>query len=444
MMFHYSSTCIYWWFKYQICFDRFGPGSISVLNNSIQHHTPHGREYLLDSIRDLLVPLRSFTQKKNEETGGEHESGSPAWWGNNPRDASFQWGEVVNEDLELGLVAVVSRYTFEGSWLVHLKIQPPKGKGDEPNLEIINFRVKCGKLGGRTVYSFWKEVLRSIWSLEICENNGTRVEAFQKKTFKPFSIFCQKSCDRGLVLSWTFVLKALKITLKSKPKRMATPGASRDQKSPKCIWCFLSELPILNTCWQHCGPPPQKNSAKQLPRKSKWPTDMFFTKPYRINIHNAWYRCIYIYPHFVCCKNQHTKTIPLDPQSIRDFPGQTPLNLPPEGHESRDLLGNLCVVCQSCRLYAWEGGGEGGVKRPWFLLEGWGGDNDETKGRPTRETIIRCFFLTQLIINHLKWQFGMETTCFYQGLECILSTMCRCFIFYMVFTMYIILQQHLL
>ena len=152
---------------------------------------------------------------------------------------------------------------------------------------------------------------------------------------------------------------------------MATPGASRDQKSSKCIRCFLSELPILNTCWQHCGLPPQKFSAKQLPRKSKWPTDMFFTKPYRINIHNAWYRCIYIYTHiFVCCKNQHTKTIPLDPHPFEIFLAKL-LWTPPEGHESCNLLGNLCVVCQSCRLYAWEGGGE--VKRPWFLLEGWWG-----------------------------------------------------------------------
>ena len=89
-------------------------------------------------------------KNKNEKTGGKHESGSPAWWGNNPRDASFQWGEVVSEDLELGLVAVVSRYAFEISWLAHLKkSSAQKVKGDEANLEIIDFLVKTWEnLGG--------------------------------------------------------------------------------------------------------------------------------------------------------------------------------------------------------------------------------------------------------------------------------------------------------
>ena len=80
---------------------------------------------------------------------------------------------------------------------------------------------------------------------------------------------------------------------------------------------------------------------------------------------------IYIYTHIsYAVKIQHTKTIPLDPHPFEIFLAKL-LWTPPEGHESCNLLGNLCVVCQSCRLYAWEGRGE--VKRPWFLLEGWWG-----------------------------------------------------------------------
>lgn len=229
---------------------------------------------------------------------------------------------------------------------------------------------------------------------------------------------------------------------------MATPGASRDQKSSKCIRCFLSELPILNTCWQHCGLPPQKFSAKQLPRKSKWPTDMFFTKPYRINIHNAWYRCIYkyfiyIYPHFVCCKDSTYQNHPMDPHPFEIFLAKL-LWTPPEGHESCNLLGNLCVVCQSCRLYAWEGGGE--VKRPWFLLEGWwwrGGEDFSIKKQREDQQERRSFFFTHLIMITWNGSLKMETICFLRSR--VYYTQCADFIiFYMVFTMYIILHQHLL
>ncbi len=134
-----------------------------------------------------------------------------------------------------------------------------------------------GKVWG--VWLFWKEPVRSIWSLKISEKSWWK-SASLKKNIKPFSIFCLQTGVN--FLSCTFILKASKMT--SKPKRMALPMLKR----PKIIEIHpISFFRASSAIIHH---PKQRNVATEI---QVAPRRCFFQTPWRINVMNVVY-----YPRF--------------------------------------------------------------------------------------------------------------------------------------------------